>query len=142
LHPEIAEIRAHWQAQDAVGESFSIVVTNRMAMETIAWFMAPRDNLPVSRPYVAIHPNGLIGSDVLHLMELQAPVLGQATVGVENDKVTGRIDSVQVAGHNAPAIMADAVSQAKSIYDDLSLSMEITHIELQEGEVLIEGVSR
>ena len=42
LHPEIAEIRAHWQARDAVGETFSVVVTDQMAMETLAWFIAPR----------------------------------------------------------------------------------------------------
>jgi hypothetical protein len=52
--------------------------------------------------------------------ELQIPVLGQATVGLGNGKVTGRIDLVQVAGRKAPAIVANAVSQAKSIYDGLS----------------------
>ncbi|MCP4428322.1 MAG: hypothetical protein GY803_27865 [Chloroflexi bacterium] len=142
LHPEIAEIRAHWQARDAVGEPFSVVVTDQMAMETIAWFMALRTNLPMSRPYVEIHPDGVIGGSVLHLMGLQTAVLGQATVWVENGKVTGRINSVQVAGRTAPPFVADAVSQAKSIYDDLSFPIEITHMELREGEVLIEGAYR
>ncbi len=142
LHPEIAEIRAHWQARDAVGEPFSVVVTDQMAMETIAWFMEPRTNLPVSRPYVEIHPDSVTGGGVLHLLGLTTPVLGQATVWLENGKVTGQIDSVQVAGRSAPSFVADAVSQAKSIYDNLSFPIEITRMELREGEVLIEGVYR
>ncbi len=60
LHPEIAEIRAHWQARDAVGETFNVVVTDQVAMETIAWFIAPRSNLPFSHPQVEIHPDGKI----------------------------------------------------------------------------------
>lgn len=63
LHPEIAEIRQHWQARDAVGETFQVVVTDQMAMETLAWFIARRDNLPFSHPQIHIHPDGVEGGD-------------------------------------------------------------------------------
>lgn len=142
LHPEIAEIRAHWQARDAVGESFRVVITDQMAMETIAWFMAPRSELPVSHPYVEIHPDRVVGGGLLHLMGLKTPVIGTATVWVERGKITGQVASVQVAGRTAPGFVTQAVDQAQALYDDLSFPIEITEMELREGAVVIEGVYR
>ena len=139
LHPEIAEIRAHWQARDAIGESFQVVITDQMAMETIAWFLEPRPDLPVSHPYVEIHPDGVVGGGLLHLMGLRTPVMGNVAVWVESGKVTGRVESVQVAGTAAPDFVVDAVQQAKAIYDNLSFPIYITNLELREGAVLIEG---
>ena len=142
LHPEIAEIRAHWQARDAVGESFQVVISDQMAMETIAWFIEPRPDLPVSHPYVEIHPDGVIGGGLLHLLGLRTPVMGDVAVWVENGKVTGEVEAVRVAGTSAPAFVVDAVGQAKSIYDKLSFPIYISHMELREGEVFIEGEYR
>jgi len=142
LHPEIAEIRAHWQARDAVGESFQIVISDQMAMETIAWFIEPRPDLPVSHPYVEIHPDGVVGGGLLHLMGLRTPVMGDVMVWVENGKVTGEVEAVRVAGTSAPAFVVEAVGQAKAIYDNLSFPIYITGMELREGEVLIEGEYR
>ncbi len=142
LHPEIAEIRAHWQARDAVGEPFSVVISDQMAMETIAWFIEPRPDLPVSHPLVEIHPDRVVGGGLLHLLGLRTPVKGEVMVWVENGKLTGRVESVQVAGTAAPGFVVDAVQQAQSLYDDLSFPIIITTLELREGEVLIEGIYR
>ncbi|MBE2200170.1 MAG: hypothetical protein IAE79_16255 [Anaerolinea sp.] len=141
LHPEIAEIRAHWQARDAVGESFSVTVTDRMAMETLAWFMAPR-NLPISHPQVAIHPDGVTGGALVHVMGLRAPVFGRAVVWLENGRVEGRVEEVGIAGATAPDFVLLAVAQAQQVYAKLQLPIEIRTMELREGEVYIEGVYR
>jgi hypothetical protein len=142
LHPEIAEIRAHWQARDAVGEPFSVVISDQMAMETIAWFIEPRPDLPISHPFVEIHPDRVVGGSLLHLLGLRTLVKGEVTVWVENGKLTGQVESVQVAGTAAPDFVVDAVQQAQALYDDLSFPITITTLELRKGEVLIEGVYR
>lgn len=142
LHPEIGEIRAHWQARDAVGESFEVTVTDQMAMETIAWFIDGRTELPFSTPYVEIHEDHVIGGGIVKLMGLQTPVIGEAKVWLENGKVTGEVQSLRVAGTAAPQFIVNATDQAKAIYDDLSFPIEITAMELREGEVVIEGVYR
>ncbi|MCA9959479.1 MAG: hypothetical protein KC443_10625 [Anaerolineales bacterium] len=141
LHPEIAEIRAHWQARDAVGESFSVTVTNRMAMETLTWFMAPRD-LPISHPQVAIHPDGVTGGALVHMMGLRTPVFGRATVWLENGRLEARVEEVGIAGAKAPDFVLLAVEKAQQVYAQLRLPIEITKLELREGEVYIEGVYR
>ncbi len=141
LHPEIAEIRAHWQARDAVGETFSVRVTDQMAMETLAWFIAPRD-LPFSHPQVEIHPGYVVGGGLVHVMGLRTPVFGRAKIYLENGRPEAIIESIDVAGATAPDFVLGAVAQAQKVYADLQLPIEITTLDMQEGEVFIEGVYR
>jgi hypothetical protein len=140
LHPEIADIRAHWQAGDAVGESFSVVVTNQTAMETLTWFMEPRPNLPFSHPQVEIHPDYVVGGVLAHVMGLRVPVFGRARIYLEDGKLQAVIQEVGVAGADAPAFVIDAIAQAQRVYADMNLPIEVTKLELREGEVLVEGV--
>lgn len=142
LHPEIAEIREHWQAGDAVGESFSVVVTDQMAMETLAWFIEPRPNLPFSHPQIEIHPDGVTGGGLVYFMGLRTPVFGRATIYLENGKPQGIVEEVGVAGTKAPAFVLEAIKQGQGVYDQMSLPIEVTKLEMREGEVLVEGVYR
>ncbi|MBK6327442.1 MAG: hypothetical protein IPF56_16125 [Chloroflexi bacterium] len=142
LHPEIAEIRAHWQARDAVGETFSVVVTDQMAMETLAWFIAPRPNLPFSHPQVAIHPDGVVGGGLVHVAGLRTPVFGRASIYLEDGKLQAVVEEVGIAGTKAPGFVLAAIDQAQAVYDEMSLPIEVTRLELREGEVLVEGVYR
>jgi hypothetical protein len=142
LHPEIAEIRNHWNAGDAVGESFSIVVTDQMAMETVAWFIEPRANLPFSHPQIEIHPESVTGGGLVYFMGMRTPVFGRATIYLEDGKPQANIEEIGVAGTKAPAFVLEAVKQGQAIYDQLSMPIEITTLDLREGEVLVEGVYR
>lgn len=142
LHPEIAIIRQNWQSGAAVGETFAVTVTDQMAMETMTWFLEPRPELPVSHPYVEIHADGVTGGAVLHLAGLQTPVLGQATIWLESGRVNGQVQSVSVAGAQAPGFVLAAVERGKQVYDNLVFPIEITRLELREGEVYIEGIYR
>ncbi len=141
LHPEIAEIRAHWQARDAVGETFSVLVTDQMAMETIAWFIEPRD-LPFSHPQIEIHPDGVTGGGLVYVMGMGTPVFGRALIYLENGKPQGVVEEVGVAGTKAPAFVLEAIKQGQALYDQMAFPIEITTLELREGEVFIEGVYR
>jgi hypothetical protein len=142
LHPEVAEIRAHWQARDAVGESFSLLVTDQMAAETIAWFIEPRTNLPFSHPQVEFYPDSIVGGGFIHMMGLRTPIQGRATVRLVDGKPIGTLEELQVAGSSTPQFVLDAIARAQAVYDELALPIEITRLELREGEALIEGVYR
>lgn len=142
LHPEIGEIRQHWQARDAVGQPFGVVVTDQTAAETIAWFIKPRENLPFSHPQIYIHPGYVEGKGYLYVMGLKTVVYGRVTVWLEAGKLQGRVEEISVAGATAPDFVLQAVARAQQVYDDLRLPIEITTLELREGEVLVEGVYR
>ena len=142
LHPEIAEIREHWQARDAVGETFSVVVTDQMAMETVAWFIEPRPNLPFSHPQIEIHPDGVVGGGLVYFMGMRTPVYGRAPLYLEDGKLQGIIEEGGIAGTKAPAFVLAAIKQGQAVYDQMSLPIEVTKLELHEGQVLVEGVYR
>ena len=125
-----------------MGETFSVVVTDQMAMETVAWFIEPRPNLPFSHPQIEIHPDGVTGGGLVYFMGLRTPVLGQATIYLEDGKPQAIINEVGVAGTKAPAFVLEAIKQGQVVYDQMSLPIEVTKLELREGEVLVEGVYR
>lgn len=142
LYPEVAEIRAHWQARDAVGEPFRLVITDKMAADTIAWFIDGRDQLPFSRPYVEIHPDGVVARGLLHVGGLRTPVMGRATVTLEDGKPVGHVQELGMGGATAPDFLVDMVARAQAVYDNLQLPIELTRLELHEGEAVVEGVYR
>ena len=143
LHPDVATVRAHWQARDAVGESFSIRVNERETMETITWFIAPRPNLPFSHPQVEfLGNNEVVGGGKVHVLGLEMVVNGRATIELINGKPIATIHELRVGNAKAPAAVVSLVDQAQGIYDQLSLPIEITRIEILEGEAIIEGVYR
>ena len=143
LHPDVAAVRQHWQAGDAVGESFSVRVNERETMETITWFIAPRPNLPFSHPQIQfLGHNKVVGGGYVHVMGLEMAVQGQATVSVVNGKPIATIQELRVGNAQAPAPVVALVAQAQGIYDQLSLPIEITRLEILEGEAIIEGVYR
>lgn len=137
LHPEIAEIRQHWQAGDAVGQTFQVVVTDQMAEETIAWFLEGR-GLPFSHPQVAIRPDGVEGGGYVY-GGFRVVATGRLRVWLDNGRLQGEVLEVKVAGITAPSFVLDLVSSAQSAYDQINPPIEITRLELREGEVLLEG---
>ena len=143
LHPDVALVRQHWQARDAVGETFSVRVNEQETMETITWFIAPRPNLPFSHPQIEfLGNNEVVGGGLVHVMGLQMHVEGRATVSVVNNKPIATIHELRVGNAQAPAPVVALVAQAQGIYDQLSLPIEITRLEILEGEAIIEGIYR
>ena len=143
LHPDVALVREHWRARDAVGESFSVRVNEQETMETITWFIAPRPNLPFSHPQIHfLGNNEVVGGGYVHVMGLEMAVQGRATVSIVNNKPIAIIHELRVGNAQAPAPVVALVAQAQGIYDQLSLPIEITRLEILEGEAIIEGVYR
>lgn len=142
LHPEVAEIRERWRARDAVGEPFRLVVTDQLAAETIAWFIEPRPQLPFSHPQVEIHEDGVVARGLLHMGGLRTPVYGRATVTLEDGKPVGQVQELGMGGAAAPDFLVQMVARAQAVYENLQLPIELTRLELREGEAIIEGVYR
>lgn len=143
LHPDVALVREHWRARDAVGESFRVRVSEQETMETITWFIAPRPNLPFSHPQIKfLGNNEVVGGGYVHVMGLEMAVQGRATVSVVKGKPIATIHELRVGNAQAPTPVVALVDQAQGIYDQLSLPIEITRLEILEGEAIIEGVYR
>ena len=143
LHPDVAAVRQHWQARDTVGETFQIRVNELETMQTITWFIAPRSNIPFSHPQIQfLGNNRVIGGGYVRVMGLETAVSGRATISVINGKPIATIHELRVGNAQAPAPIVTLVAQAQTLYDQLSLPIEITRLEILDGEAIIEGVYR
>lgn len=139
LHEHIAEVRQHWQAGDAVGETFEVTVTDLQAMETVVWFLDGR-GVPFSHPQVAISPDRVWGGGLVQMGGLEMFVSGEADVFLVNGRLEANIIKISMGNANAPQFVLDVVAQGMAIYDTLQLPIEITEIEQREGEVYLRGV--
>ncbi len=143
LHPDVAAVREHWRARDAVGEQFSVRVNELETRQTITWFIAPRPNIPFSHPQIEFLGNNEVkGGGYVRVMGLETAVSGRATISVVNNKPIATIHELRVGNAQAPAPIVALVAQAQGIYDQLSLPIEITRLDILEGEAIIEGVYR
>ncbi len=52
------------------------------------------------------------------------------------------VEELGVANTRAPGFVVESVENAQQVYADLSLPIEITNLELRDGEVLVEGIYR
>jgi hypothetical protein len=144
LEPKIAEIRQKIIDGSAAGERFEIVVTDQSVSEGIAWFLEKHPNIPFSQPQVRIHPDGVEGSGVVTAFGLRTPVSGKAALGIENGRPVVTILWLRLAGLPAPGGILQAVQQEAEaqLSKSQNLPVEVTRLELREGEALIEGVYR
>lgn len=146
LHPHIHEIRAHWQARDAVGETFSVVITDQEAAETIAWYIDGHPGIPFSHPQVLFDPDGVTAGGLAHLAGLRTYVYGRGKATLVDGRPFIEVQELGFANASAPgflmALLQEQVAQLQATYGNLPIPIEITHIELREGAVFMEGVYR
>jgi len=141
LHPEIVAIREKLWSGEAAGEPFSIVLTEQMSAEGIAWFLARHPEVPFSHPQVEIDPQGVTGRGVAHVLGLRTPVHGRAGIALRDGTPVVTIQELGIAGATAPAFVLSAIQSEIEAQFDLSgrLPMYITRLELGEGTITVEG---
>ena len=146
LHPDIAEIRDNWRSGETSGESFSVVVTDQMGAEAIAWFIDRHPEIPFSHPQVEFDPGGVTGRGLARLLGLRTPVFGRVSVRLEDQVPKARLEDLGIASATAPAFLVDAlrdeIDRQQRRFSVGQLPITITYIEFREGEVLVEGVYR
>ena len=146
LRPEIAEIRDNWRSGEASGETFSVVVTDQMAAEAIAWFLERYPEIPFSHPQVHFDPEGVTGRGLATLLGVRTPVFGRVSVRLVDQVPRATLEEIGIASATAPAFMVDAlrdeIDRQQRKFSIGALPIVITKIEFREGEVLVEGVYR
>ena len=144
LDPQLVEIREKVWSGEASGETFSILVTEEMASEAMAWFLEQHPEIPFSHPQVEFDPQGATGRGLVHLFGLRTPVYGRVRIWVEDGRPGVEIVDVGVAGATAPDFLLDAVQGElqTQIQAAQNLAVILTRIELGQGYTIIEGVYR
>jgi hypothetical protein len=146
LAPEITEIRDKWRSGEASGETFSVIVTDQMGAEAIAWFLERYPEIPFSHPQVEFTPDGVTGRGLAHLLGVKTPVFGRVSVRLEDQVPKASLEEIGVASATAPSFMVDVlrneIDRQQQRFKVGELPIVITKIEFREGEVLVEGIYR
>lgn len=147
LAPEIAEIRDNWRSGEASGETFSVVVTDQMGAEAIAWFLERYPEIPFSHPQVEFSPDGVVtGRGLATLLGVRTPVFGRVSVRLIDQVPKATLEEIGVASATAPPFMVNAlraeIDRQQQRFKVGALPIVITNIEFREGEVLVEGIYR
>ena len=126
-------------AQAGQGETYSEVFTDEMAEEIAAWVLEAYPELPFKEPQIAIHEDGIVCSGVIEIWGMDVEASGQVSVFVEGGKLNGKIEEIEVAGMRVPGLLLNAIDDVRSLYDGAEWEIEVTKVELREGELLVEG---
>lgn len=142
LAPEIAELREKLWSQKHSGETFSIIFTDRMTSEAVTWFLEKHSEIPFSHPQVNFTQNGISGRGLAHLLGLRTEVYGKVMISLSNGMPVIDIRELGVAGAKAPAFVVDTMSNELNKQADAvrRMPMTITRLELQEGQLVLEGI--
>ncbi len=144
LHPEIAAIRENVWSGEASGEPFSIVITEQMAAEAVAWFLDRHSEVPFSHPQVHVDPDGVTGEGLAHVLGLRVRVHGRVSVELQDEVPVVTLQELGIAGATLPDFVIAVIQAELQAQFDLagSLPIEVTRLELGEGTITVEGTYR
>lgn len=144
LDPQIAEIRQKLWSGEHKGEAFSIVITEQMAAEAVAWFLERHPEVPFSHPQVEIDEGGVTGRGLAHVFGLRTPVHGRVDILLRDGKPLVIVEEIGVAGATIPGFVMSAIqAEVEAQFDAAQgLPLEIYQLELGQGTITVEGVYR
>ena len=129
-------------ARIPTGEPYSQVFTNEMAEEIAVWVLETYPELPFTDPHIEIHEDGIICSGKISVFGIEVAASGHLSVFVEDGKVNGKIETIEVAGLTMPSLLMGAIDDVRSLYESATWEIIVTTVELKEGEMLVEGEYR
>ncbi|MGB0389497.1 MAG: hypothetical protein ACPGWR_32150, partial [Ardenticatenaceae bacterium] len=111
-----------------------------------AWYIEGHPGIPFSHPQVKFTPEGVTAGGLAHLGGLRTYVYGGGNATLVNGRPFIEVQDLGFASASAPGflmdILQDQVDQLQKKYGNLPIPIEITRLELREGEVLMEGIYR
>lgn len=124
------------------GEPYSQVFTDAMAEEIAAWVLETYPELPFTDPQIEIHADGIGCSGMVSVFGIEVAASGKIDVFVEDGKLNGKIETIEVAGITMPGLLMNAIDDVRSLYESATWEIVVTTVELREGEMLVEGEYR
>ena len=145
LEPDLADLRDRIIEGGHSGESFTIVVTNQEAEETIVWYLDRHPSVPFANPRVEIHLDVVEAWGEAHVAGLRVGLHGRARVVLRGGVPVVTVEELGMAGLRVPGFVRQRIQQEVDAQFDLSdqdLPVIITRFELTEGQAVVEGTIR
>lgn len=136
------ESRLGENLRGAPGQEFILRVTDAELTSWLASELADYDEPPVVDPQVWFTKGKIHGSGrVTNLLPIESDFFVVASARIEDGKVIIEVEEASAGSLPVPAGALDTLSQSISqTVDELQLGVEVTALEILEGEAIVQGL--
>ncbi len=138
---EQLESRLGENLRGAPGQQFILRVTDAELTSLLAAKLAEYDEPPVSNPQVWFTKGKIYGSGrVTNLLPIESDFFVVASARIEDGRVIVEIEEVTAGAVPIPAGALETLSKSVSqTVDELQLGVDVTALEILEGEAIVQG---
>ena len=139
---EQLESRLGENLRGAAGQQFILRVTDAEITSLLAAKLAQYDQPPVKEPQIWFTKGKIHGSGrVTNILPIESDFFVVASARIEGGKVIVVVEEASAGAVPVPAGALETLSQSLSqTVEELQLGVEVTALEILEGEAIIQGV--
>jgi uncharacterized protein YpmS len=126
------------------GQQFILRMTDAEVTSLIATELAKYDESPVTNPQVWFTKGKIYGTGrLVNVMPIETDFYLVAMARIQDGKVVVEMEEISAGALPIPASVLNTISQSiNETVDELQLEVEITALEILEGEVIVKGVRK
>jgi hypothetical protein len=124
------------------GQQFILRMTDAEVTSLIATELASYDESPVTKPQVWFTKGKIYGTGrLVNVIPIEADFYMVATASIQDGKVVVKIEEISTGALPIPSSVLTTISQSvNETVDELQLGVEITALEILEGEIIVKGI--
>lgn len=126
------------------GQQFILRMTDAEVTSLLAAELAEIDGSPVSNPQVWFTKGQIYGTGrLVNVLPVETDFYVVATARIQDGKVAIEITEISAGALPVPDSVLDTISQSMNeTVDELQLDVEVTALEILEGEAILKGVQK
>ncbi len=126
------------------GQQFILRMTDAEVTSLIATELAKYDESPVTNPQVWFTKGKIYGTGrLVNVVPIETDFFVVAMARIEDGKVKVEIEEISAGALPVPAGVLETISQSvNETVDELQLDVEVTALEILEGEIIIKGTRK
>jgi uncharacterized protein YpmS len=138
------ESRIEQSLQSPPGQQFILRMSDQEVTSLVAVKLAQYDESPVTNPVIWFTKGKIYGTGTLvNVLPVEAPFFLIATARVQDGKVVVEMEEVSTGALPIPSKVLDTISQSiNETVQESQLNVEVTELEILEGEIMIKGVTK
>ena len=151
-HPMVVSTEAAGQLESRIqqnlsgepGQQFILRMTDAEVTSLVATELAKYDESPVTEPQIWFTKGKIYATGrLVNVLPIEADFFIVAAPHIQDGKVTVEIEEFSAGLLPVPDSVLDTISQSvNETVEDLQLEVEVTALEILEGEIIVKGVRK
>lgn len=138
------EARIQQSLEGQSGQQFILSMTDAEVTSLVAAELAKYDESPVTDPQIWFTKGKIYGTGrLVNVMPIETEFYVVASARIVNGQVVVEIDEISAGALPIPERVLDTISQSvNETVEELQLDVEITELEILEGEIIVKGTRK